>query len=1193
LHIGFGAWQLLTNLLAEVSEYPSDHMYFLYTTSSSDHVPPRVSSALESIQPSLRGRNLQQMLEQVSLLLESTLSKGQAHNPIDLDEEMEDQPEDDEFDQEQDEVLTEDSEDEDEHVWSPRSPRHAAPSFPNPNASSSSRVPMTKKARARIRSDLRAAKNAGFKVGVLGDLNAGGFVCLSIRVVKLGISEEAMQAWGLRRQHYLVLMIRFEEGYRTLEQVSEESANTGATKNTEMRVALSERYKPSITDAIKAFAQVPKSGTLPPADCSESYSAGSSSLETLFIGRPLNDLLRERFAGITKYRLACGFSWTGSETFFNDIQGKSLKSVDASSSRYTIVDDTGSRALPPIVTADHISDSISGLHLSFPLVAMQFVLRHFVRCTEFCLVCHCKINASFEALKPYVCSKPLCLYQYMALGFGPSIEWEITAQPDVVDLLVSFCYAGARGGRLREFPIGIDLRVPRLPQIQQPDTLNYQNTQFATMPSNLTVSQPTPKSAQDASTSSFVTSLDPEKMELLFSDQKGICPVKVGDWVVIECKVLNGHIHTRVEETILWPVVRLQKNGICSSASSPASTTSTPATTPKPTHPRPVEARIYTYSQSFDDLSDSQKQQSIVTLLETLPTINEMKEYLVQTQHGQEPTLKNWRDRLSESALNLLRWIIASNRSCIVQVDRTPLPSAQKTQDAWMDTPPALENAKNMAGTEDRVSGMTNWMQFRFAQGAPDKEQRFIDCVNEVAARTRKAHPTLFAWHGSPLANWHSIVRQGLNYNETLHGRAYGHGVYMSAQCTTSMSYSSMYFGGYSGYNTNSNSGWPNSRLKISCALSLNEVVNAPGEFTSSSPHYVVDKIDWIQTRYLFLKVDAGVHGNSKLIDSTPSHVYNQDPKLQALGENNQPVMIPITAVSKSRRPAVSPAILSKTPSKKMKSLKFTNQEVAEQEEGDAASVITNKEDNDILQSSDEDELMPLRQENVPSASRTKRRDLDTPKTDFIPGSLDLSKLKMLKPPSNASSATTKTLLKELRKTLKVQNETPAHELGWYVHGEQIENVYQWIVEMHSFEGTLPLARDMKQAGLTSIVLELRFTNQFPFSPPFVRVIRPRFTPFLAGGGGYVTAGGALCMELLTNNGWLLSTSIENVLLQVRMAMSSTDPRPARLQPSAGYGGQAYGIGEAIDAYKRACLQHGWTPAQDFDSLREGDQFGH
>ena len=125
-------------------------------------------------------------------------------------------------------------------------------------------------------------------------------------------------------------------------------------------------------------------------------------------------------------------------------------------------------------------------------------------------------------------------------------------------------------------------------------------------------------------------------------------------------------------------------------------------------------------------------------------------------------------------------------------------------------------------------------------------------------------------------------------------------------------------------------------------------------------------------------------------------------------------------------------------------------------------------------------------------------------------------------------------------------------------------------------------------AGLTSIVLEVRFTAQFPFSPPFVRVIRPRFIPFLAGGGGHVTAGGALCMELLTNDGWLLSTSMENVLLQVRMAMSSTEPRPARLQFSRGYEGQSYGVGEAIDAYKRACQAHGWTPAEAIDSLREG-----
>lgn len=1163
-------------------------MYFLYTTSSSESVPRIISSALESLQPSLRGLNLLQMLDQVSLILESSLSKGQAHDPIDLDEDMEDQPEEEEVDEEEEELLSDDGEDEDERLWSPKSPQGFASSVGQGHGSSLSQAVGNKNLRVRMKSDLRAAKEAGFKVGVLGDLNAGGFVCLSIRVVKLGISEEAMQAWGLRRKHYLVLMIRFEQGYRTLEQVSEESAGAGKNK-TEMRVALSELYKPSITDAINAFSPVPPTATQPPSGLTTSSGAAPTSLETVFIGRPLNYLLRERFAGIARYRLACGFSWTGSETFFNDVQGKSLKSIDTYDDKYNVVDDTGSRALPPIVTADHISDTFSGLDLSFPLVAMQFVLRHFVRCTEFCLVCHCKIEASFEALKPYVCSKPLCLYQYMALGFGPSIEWEILTQPDVVDLLVSFCYAAARGHRLREFPVGIDLRVPGLPQIQQTDTVSYRLPQYTATQAHLTTPESPQKSDAEIPCASFATSLDVGKMELVFSDQKHGCPIKVGDWVVIECELLDGQTHTRVEETTMWPVVRLQKNGICPSTISKVSKTSTPAKTPKPMQQGLVDAKVYVYNQSFDQLSNAQKQQSITTLLDTLPAIHEMKQHLAQKQHSQDPSLKNWRERLSESTLNLLRWIIASNRSCIMQVDRASPLGTQDTPNKWSAAPVDSGSSTSVAGAEDRVSGMANWMQFRFAQGAPDKEQRFIDSVNEVAAHTRKKHPTLFAWHGSPLSNWHSIVRQGLNYNESLHGRAFGNGVYMSPHCTTSLGYSNMYGAGYG--QSNNTSIWPNSRLRISCALSLNEVVNAPEQFTSKSPHYVVDKIDWIQTRYLFLKVDAQVHQNSDSSESKPSRIYEQDPQVQALGENSLPVVIPITAVSKSRRPVASAAALTKTPTKKMKRSRITNQEIAEQEEDDAASIVTYEEDKELLQSSDEEEgANPTGQEIVPGNGRKKRRELEPSMTDFIPGSLDISKLKMLKAPSNASSTTTKTLLKALQETLRVQNTTPAHELGWYVHGDQIENVYQWIVEMHSFEGTLPLARDMKQAGLTSIVLELRFTNQFPFSPPFVRVIRPRFTPFLAGGGGHVTAGGALCMELLTNDGWLLSTSIENVLLQVRMAISSTDPRPARLQFSGGYAGQSYGIGEAIDAYKRACLQHGWTPAKDFDGLREGGQ---
>jgi len=212
------------------------------------------------------------------------------------------------------------------------------------------------------------------------------------------------------------------------------------------------------------------------------------------------------------------------------------------------------------------------------------------------------------------------------------------------------------------------------------------------------------------------------------------------------------------------------------------------------------------------------------------------------------------------------------------------------------------------------------------------------------------------------------------------------------------------------------------------------------------------------------------------------------------------------------------------------------------------------------------------------------------PLTVFVPGSLDQDSLPMMQEPQYATPSATMRLNRELQTILKVQASTPSHELGWYINPELISNVYQWIVELHSFEAELPLTKDMKKAGFTSIVLEIRFGKDYPMSPPFVRVIRPRFLPFTQGGGGHVTGGGAMCMELLTNSGWSAVSSIEGVLLQVRMAIQNLEPKPARLlSTSNGIGHQQdYSTGEAMEAYKRACMAHGWQVPKDFNDFASG-----
>ena len=1148
-------------LAMDVDEYPDGNNYMVYT--EDDKIDPNIPQTFEILSPLLLGKPILEALQELSRGLTDALTRGEHTNPVAIDDESEGSDADD---------FLEDEEFDDE-VFGLDNPQPKLPTT-RVGTTRTSTPRMSTVSTSKVRSDLRVAKEAGFRIGVIGNLSAGGIVCVSIRVSKLGISEEAMQAWGLSRKHYLVLLIRFQQGYRDLEQVKEDSTLMGQT---EMRVALCERYKPTSNDAFAAFNQLDRKQTT-------IITKSAFPLEPLFVGRPLNDLLRERFSKIVSFRESCGFNWPSSEAFVNDIQGKALSSVHTQIDDYIIPDDTTNKALPAIVTADALDGKLVK-DVSLPLVAMQFVLRHFVRCTEFCLVCHCQVRDTFEALKPYVCSKPLCLYQYMALGFGPSIEWEVLSQPYVVDLLVSFCYCAAKQGRLKEFPVGIDLRVPFLPSFNDSIQL-YRSYGYGAANSS-----GSKKENLKAPVPTFTAKLNFNKGELLLEakQEQETSSVRVGDWVVVRSKDTDEDFHYRVENA-MFPVFNLStpvriRIPDSSSARPPYPAYAgepTPAPTRPTTPPKALPTGLslvdcYCYHQSFDDLSSNQRHHAVVTLLDTLPPVLGMQEFLEGVQKGKDPSLKVWRDRISDSALNLLRWIIASNRSCIMQVDKLAQDKA---------------TSKINQAIDDRVAGMDSWMQFRFAQGAPDKEQRFVDCVRNESEAAGKKHPTIFAWHGSPISNWHSIIRQGLRYDETLHGRAYGNGVYMSNTATTSLGYSGQaYDYGRGG------SVWPQSALKISSAFSLNEVVNMPEKFVSRSPHYVVGEIDWIQTRYLFVKSEL-VHN----VGAKPSVEYEQDPSMRAIGDQNQQIQIPITAVSKSRRP-VDVQKASKTGDKKAKSVSKTDQATAEKQEDDANSLLSDDDDRELLESDAEDVdamsldgddfyEIPAPKSAAPTPS-SKKRGLDASQTDFVPGSLDVSNIKFLDPPNDASSSATKALMGWFKEALKVQDSTALHKLGWYINPEHINNMYQWIVELHSFDPKLPLAGNMKSVGLKSIVLEMRFTNQFPFSPPFIRVVTPRFLPFNSGGGGHVTEGGAICMELLTNSGWSAVTTLEGVLMQVRLAMSEEE-RPARLLDRGGKGaaryygggrGDSYGVGEAVAAYERACRAHGWQVPEGFNKF--------
>jgi ubiquitin-conjugating enzyme E2 Q len=140
-----------------------------------------------------------------------------------------------------------------------------------------------------------------------------------------------------------------------------------------------------------------------------------------------------------------------------------------------------------------------------------------------------------------------------------------------------------------------------------------------------------------------------------------------------------------------------------------------------------------------------------------------------------------------------------------------------------------------------------------------------------------------------------------------------------------------------------------------------------------------------------------------------------------------------------------------------------------------------------------------------------------------------------------------------------------------------LDNLYTWHVYLGNFPSDLPFAQDLKYLGILEVEIEIRWGPQKPITPPFVRVLQPRFLPFSDGSGGHVTVGGSLCMSVLTMDDWSPVYSIVQILIMVHLSLCSMDPWPARIAEKGGYLEE-----EAMDAYICVATTHGWRNPEDY-----------
>ena len=96
-------------------------------------------------------------------------------------------------------------------------------------------------------------------------------------------------------------------------------------------------------------------------------------------------------------------------------------------------------------------------------------------------------------------------------------------------------------------------------------------------------------------------------------------------------------------------------------------------------------------------------------------------------------------------------------------------------------------------------------------------------------------------------------------------------------------------------------------------------------------------------------------------------------------------------------------------------------------------------------------------------------------------------------------------------------------------------SLYDWNVHLLKVDSDSPLHKDLdainKRHGINNITFHFQFKDTYPFDAPFVRVVSPVIS------GSYVMEGGALCLKLLTAEGWTSANSIESVLVSVSSAL--------------------------------------------------------
>lgn len=127
-------------------------------------------------------------------------------------------------------------------------------------------------------------------------------------------------------------------------------------------------------------------------------------------------------------------------------------------------------------------------------------------------------------------------------------------------------------------------------------------------------------------------------------------------------------------------------------------------------------------------------------------------------------------------------------------------------------------------------------------------------------------------------------------------------------------------------------------------------------------------------------------------------------------------------------------------------------------------------------------------------------------------------------------------------------------------HKKIILNIY-----LSDFDKDSTIQKDLNKYNIKEVHFEVKVDENFPFAPPFLRIVKPRFLGYV----GFITSGGSLCLDTITEKHWSPAMTLSMLFVTIHEFIKDgkIDPNRYNLE---------YTFEEAEKQYKYTSKVHGW-----------------